>query len=312
MNQTVVLSSLLALLNFSMRADGLDVGPPVLGYALDTQAGAVLRMTGVPGASVATPLELESSGFTNLVVASERGYGLSVAGNDADVLLLRFHDDGHTEAIKLAVDPAPDQIVLSPAAGWASLRYGSSNRYCILKDLPDAPVVDSCFHADQGGDLLAVSDQGSVIIATGNGAQLARKEGLEALPASAPVSAAAFRPNREDVALFSAGEMRWIAGNILERVVPLAGNAPLSAQFSRDGSRVYVADAQEESVGVVDMTHFTPGNIPYRGKISRLQRLNGNAVFLLAHPDTAGIRVLDGGTAAPRIVFVPRTPSQMN
>ena len=166
-----------------------------------------------------------------------------------------------------------------------------------------------------GTAALAVSDQGAAIVAAPGGVLLLDGERGVALPAPAAVKAAAFRQGSDDAVLASPGET-WLASGVRGvpslRALPVAAAEPAAAAFSRDGSRVYVADAAEGAVAELTLATSAVRTAACGCRPEGLQRLAGNGVFYLIDTGSPVVRLFDGDAPEPRAVFVPIPSGEAN
>lgn len=296
-----------------------SVSAPVLGYVYDTRGGELKPLLGIPGSSLmGQPLTLGAA--VSEVAASER-YALAITGQDRRVELLRFGQGAPAVSPVSAAASGPDRIFLSPSGGAAALYRSIDGFIQVITGLPDSPTVRSGITLpDLGGavNALAISDDGLALLAalgndqTGLLFSLAADGTPTQLPVAGPVSAMAFRPNSHDVAIADR------AGNAISVIRNVDGSAeyqavagpndgvagPLAVEFSADGGRLFVANAGPGNVLVIDPAGGPPAPVPCQCALTALSRLNGS-IFRLNDLSNDPLMLFDGGSAQPRVVFVP-------
>lgn len=302
-----------ALFALATLGQSQELAYPRLGYVFESRSGALLRLVGIPGAAVSMPAGMDLPGLGRVAISNERRYALGVAADPEGVVLVDLA--GERAPQRLEIDPAPERIALSPGGGAALLYYPGSGKACVVRGLPAGPLESRCYPVDGEPAALAVSDEGVAIVAAAGGVQLFDGDRSVALPAPVAVKAAAFHRGSDDAVLAAAGET-WLAAGVRGtpefRSLPVAAAAPAAVAFSRDGSRVYVADADEGVVRELTRATSEVRSAACGCRPAGLEPLTGNGVFYLADPDSPVVRLFDGDAPEPRAVFVPESSGGAN
>jgi hypothetical protein len=285
---------------------------PLLGYGFDPGAQRIERIRGIPGAAIVDQLLEFDVKLAQAVVSSERNFALIVDAKGA-VQSLRLRSAAVTAHI-LPLPASPNRIVLSPSGTAAALLYAREAR--IITGLPDQiqfrkaiPLPDGL--AIQGA---AIDDAGSVILAAVAGEPHARavritEEGAADLPLADPISAIAFRPESQDVALAGGGRLILIQNVRQEPTFEVLAHGredlegALVMSFSLDGRVLPVAHIDSSSIQVFSMSDNSPVRVECRCSVSTVERLGHNAVFRLNSTSDGTPMLLDLGSQTPRITF---------
>jgi len=294
------------------------IAAPVLGYFSDTAAQRLRSIQGIPGASVVGEALPAPGGASIVAISSERDFALGADGQAVTMVSL---PSGATSVLPGAT-PGADRIVLSPGSKAAALYHSSGRTIEVLTGLPAAPNVARTVTTQGLPDLaaIAVSDDGQMLLAvpgaTGRTVLLLDNGFLE-LPVPGNAAALAFRPQSQDAVVVTASRQIWLVHQGGRGGYDLIGDGvnavtdPVAAEYSSDGSRVFVANA-DGAVGVFDFAGGNPLVVTCSCSPTALVRLKGNSLFLLQDTSSAVMKVFDGGSAAPRVFFVPAPHSEDN
>jgi hypothetical protein len=300
------------------RLAAADLARPILGYVPGSAEGSLVRLAGLPGAAYAEPAVDLGGTLARVVLSPARDYALALPVSGGGLSLLRL---GRTP---LEPQPIPavlgaDRIAISQSGEFAVVWSRAAAAFQVLGGLPERPVLVREIGAAALGDsvgALAVSDGGDLVLATagttGGELLIFTAESTARLALPAPVSAAAFRPGQREAAVLAGGEVWWaadLAGAPSGRLLAGGGQAPAEAsalEFSRDGRRLYAADAGAREIRIFDSAGFPVGVVPCDAPPLALRRLEGNSVFWLGNSAAGTPRLLDDDSpAAPRVVSVP-------
>lgn len=300
------------------------VSSPVLGFVFDSAAHGLRPIAGIPGASLlGQPLDL---GFdvADAAVSPQQDYILALAGDTRAVFLLRFQRGDLSVRLLDGVAPSPDRMALSPSGNTAALYYAAAGVIQLLTGLPDAPAlaqpIDASSLNGQLGPLVVSDDGQALLVATaadaGSLTLLGPDGGATQLPVPGPVTALAFRPRAHDALVASRNNqvllIRDLTGNTRYQLVATQDDGvawPVAVTFLREGSRVFVANADTGDIAAFDLAGGPPDRISCRCAPTGLHRLNGPAVFRLNELSATPLLLLDGGSTALRVLFVPTDAS---
>lgn len=304
------------------QSNPASVSAPVLGYVFETGAGALRPVLGIPGTSlIGQPLD-PGLAISDIAISPRHKYALAIAGGQHKATLLAL---GQANAAVSAIDGTEsglDHVFLSPSGSAAVLYRIADSLVQIVTGLPDSPVIrGSIAGFDPGGAIesLAISDDGAEVLAavqsgqTGFLVSLALDGTFTQLPVAGPISAMAFRPHTHDAVVTNRRDsqisiVRDVGGSAEYRFVAGQNDGvadPLAAEFSGNGSRVFVANAEAGDILVLDLAGGPPIPVSCQCALTALQRLNDNSVFRLNDLSNNPLMLFDGGSAQPRVVFVP-------
>jgi hypothetical protein len=303
------------------KAEQNDAQPlrgPVLGFVTEQTTG-LRPILGVPGAATLGQPIAVNTAIHNAALSPRRNYGLATAEPDGRVLLLR-NVDGVLSADPLAaVGSGVSRVALSPAGSAAALYSEAARRIQVLTGLPDAPEVSWSLAIESPPGAIAVSDDARAVLTSAaegdrHGVYLLTPEdGRRYLLSLQGRVAATFLYGRLDAVLAGAGLnrillVRDVTGS--SEVVPLADDrqgvsAPVAVAASEDNRRIFIANADPGGVITIDVATGEATTIGCDCVPTGLEPLSGNSVFRLNEPGDGPLYVLDAGSAAPRIVFVP-------
>ncbi len=300
------------------RLAAADLARPILGYVPGSNAGtSLVRLAGLPGAAYAEPAVELGDTLAQVALSPARDYALAVSASGG-LSLLRL-DRTPLEPQPIDAVLGPDRIAISQNGAFAVVWPRASAAFQVLGGLPERPVLVREIGAAALGDgvgALAVSDDGDLVLAApgtaGGELLIFTAETTARLPLPAPVSAAAFRPGRREAAVLAGGEV-WLATDLAGapgvRLLAGGGQAPAEVaalEFSRDGRKLYVADAGAREIRIFDSAGLPAGAVSCDTPPLALRRLEGNSVFWLGNSAAGTTRLLDDDSpAAPRVVSVP-------
>lgn len=301
------------------RLAAADLARPILGYVPGSNAGtSLVRLAGLPGAAYAEPAVELGDTLAQVVLSPARDYALALPASGGGLSLLRL-DRTPLEPRPIDAVIGPDRIAISQNGEFAVVWSRTGAAFQVLGGLPERPVLVREIGAAALGNsvgALAVSDDGDLVLAaagTAGGELLLFTAGSTArLALPAPVSAAVFRPGRREAAVLAGGEV-WLATDLAGapsgRLLAGGGQAPAEVaalEFSRDGRRLYVADAGAREIRIFDAAGLPAGAVSCDTPPLALRRLEGNSVFWLGNSAAGTPWLLDDDSpAAPRVVSVP-------
>jgi hypothetical protein len=298
---------------FAGAQSGTFTGP-VAGYVFDSGAHALRPVLGIPGAAtIGAPIDAGYA-LTAAYVAPQQDSVFGIA-SDGSTHWFTIAAGAVTEKGINGLMQAPERVVFSPS-GTAAALY-SSGQVQIVSGLHGSPVAGANLSlgaaARRGrrtAPAMAVSDDGSYLLAALNGIQLASQNGVvRPVMQTGADAVMAFAPGGHDAAIAARGTgailIKDVPGTAAQQ--PLAGdgpsfNAPAGIAFSGDGSRVFVASASQKSAMAFDLSgnradmtcSCSPTELTPMGSSFRLNELTADPLWLV-----------DAGTSGPRVVFVP-------
>jgi hypothetical protein len=315
--KTLIPISCVLALAAGVCAYASDVRTPVLGYVPGAAEGALIRLDGIPGAAQARPVAVSGAVARWLAVSPEHNYAAGIHAEDNSIVIVR--PGSEQPALRTLGSFSDGNISLSQNGNIAAVFSGHSVQ--IFGGLPERPVhlrTVSIAALQNSVQSLAVSDDGAVIAASdGTGDLLiATEHGFRIAGLPAPVAAITFRPGRQEAVIVAGREVfRLNSASFDSQPELLAGpeqglEAPASAEFSRDGNRIYIADPGLRSIHVLESdVAGKAAAVACDCSPAGLRRLRGQAVFWLNDPSADVVRIFDGDRAeAPRVLLVPQTP----
>lgn len=318
----VVLSTLTAVSLFGQTG---QVGGPVIGFIYDSSVSALRPVLGIPGAStLGDPLH---AGFalSSAVVAPRQDSAIAIAG-DGSLHLLGL-GSGIVEIRCAACPSFADAAIYSPSGSAVALY--SAGRVQIVTGLPASPAAGAGFEvgstairgATRGRDLpppMALSDDGAwLLVSTRKAVDLfSANGGPRQLLGTGPYALVAFATGSHDAAVADingAGLLliHDVAGASNQQTLTAPGDMRLvrAVAFSADGGRLLVASPAGQYVAVIDIAsgsgtvaacNCAPSGLIPMGNVMRLNEAGNGPLWLLDA----------GGTADPRLVFVPAAAAQ--
>jgi hypothetical protein len=289
---------------------------PVAGYVFDSGAHSLRPVLGIPGAAtIGAPIDTGYS-LTASYVAPQQDSFFGIA-SDGSTHWFTIAAGAITEKGINGVMQAPERVVFSPSGSAAALY--SNGQAQIVTGLHGSPVAGGnlslgATNAQRGrrvAPAMAVSDDGSYLLAASNGAiQLASQNGVVRPVIQTGADAVmAFAPGGHDAAIAARGTGAILIKDVpgAATQLPLAGdgpsfNAPVGIAFSGDGAHVFVASASQKSAMAFDLSgnrsdmacSCSPAELTPMGSSFRLNELTADPLWLV-----------DAGASGPRVVFVP-------
>jgi hypothetical protein len=297
-------------------------GGYTLGFVYDGRVSGLRPLAGIPGAAV-LGARLDTGGpLRQAYVAPRQNYAIALTDSGAEVILFVSATDPPL-VTPLGFDSSAAGIVtLSPDGSAAAFYSGNEALIRIVTGLPLAPAVTRCVPtAAVSGTirLLAISNDGAVLVAAADGADMDAIVLLDAhgngstLTNSTHVSAMQFSGGADDLLVTDDSDntlsvIQGVSGAALYELLAddtdgIAG--PVGLNTSMNGNLV-VANGRAANIVVFDPGGSQLGTYSCPIAPVGLSRLNGNAVFLLngiSHNDP--LWLFDGDSATPRVVFIP-------
>jgi hypothetical protein len=287
---------------------------PLAGYVFDSGAHALRPVLGIPGAAtIGAPIDAGYS-LTAAYVAPQQDSFFGIA-SDGSTHWFTIAAGAVTEKSIDGAMPSPERVVFSPS-GTAAALYSDGQAQIVtgLHGTPKAGGNLSLGATSRRGrrvaPAMAVSDDGSYLLAALNGIQLASQNGVvRPVMQTGADAVMAFAPGGHDAAIAARGTgvvlIKDVPGTAAQQ--PLAGdgpsfNAPAGIAFSGDGSLVFVASASQKSAMTFDLSgnrtdmtcSCSPTELTPMGSSFRLNELTADPLWLV-----------DAGASGPRVVFVP-------
>ncbi len=208
---------------------------------------------------------------------------------------------------------ASSSILFAPRGAYAAVFKPGSTSVLLVSGLPQAPVVNTltASAAIQG---VAVSDQGTVLVAAGKGTvsvtAITSGGARSTLASLAAFGGMSFISGSEDSLVADAAAntlSRYHNGTATLLANHASGlNQPFAVAASQDGHWAVTADQADGILLRVDLTGATP---PAQSTCActptQLSALSGNAVFTLAAPASAPGWMIEADGPASRVLFIP-------
>ncbi len=284
------------------------IAAPALGYAYDPSLRAIRFIRGIPGAALlAEPLEIGLNASV-VAVSPSQDFALAISTETQAVHLIRW-PDGIASAVLLDGTAAPDGAIFSPSGRSAMLFDSASARLQLLTGLPGAPVLrDLPFSAGRAADALAVAEDGTAAISTGDSVRVVGPDfNSFSLPLLSVVTLAFDRSTRDLLAVTRSGEI-YVAKNVdagldLRRIDAPTGamTDPVGAQFSPDGYSALVASAA--GITAIDLNTGSAGVFTCPCAPTALQPFGRAGLYRLTDVSDRPLFLFDADRA--RFWFVP-------
>lgn len=294
-------------------------GRAVAGYLATSSGTGIQPIVGVTGASrvgdeIDFGLVLQAA-----AVAPAGGYGIGVAAETGEVLVL----DLASESITAVLDapPNPSRILFGPSGGVAALYYRAGAQLSIVRDPLGAPTVDEALTISGPGVVTAVgiADSGDVALAafsSDDGATVYSftDSGSQFVTQAKQVVDLRFSPNSHDALITDAGaaEVILVTGVGESSAVRVVADAksgltsPITAA-SIDGETAYVLSA--DGIAKLDLATGAAESVDCRCQPSGLDAVGRNSRFHLTGSQPGVIALLDGSGDKDAIVLVPARPA---
>ena len=194
---------------------------PRLGLVLDSAAGSLRPIGGIPGAAITgEPLRLGFA-ISRAAFSPAQDAALVVKASDSSLVLVRAVGGAWVASSLDAVQPAPDLMAFSPGGSAAALYY-AAGRVQILTGLPDAANVAG--ELDVSGlpapvTAMAVDDAGSFLLMA---AGQAESVSLYRAPMGSPPSQVTMFRSVSALRLFDAGRKALVTDAIAATVYQVA------------------------------------------------------------------------------------------
>jgi len=301
---------------------------PQLGYVFDKGEGILRPILGVPGASrLGDPLNLGVS-LALAQISPKQDYALGVTeGNPGKLVLVTFGEADQPSSVLTikSAGPGASHIALSSAGHSAAVLFPESQSLKILSGLPEAPVLAGEIDLRLEGlpEALALDDEGKLVIlavSENQGSRIyvhSRETGLQSLGIFGKVSALKLSADRQVLVADRASQEVILIRDVLGAAqrIRLAAREdgihdPVAVEFSREGRRVYVANAGSGSVAslslegeptVLTFCDCTP---------TTLETLDGDGVFRLTELSEKPLLMLEASATETRVLFVPLSNAQ--
>ncbi len=295
---------------------------PVLGHFYDRASRQLEPIYGIVG-SASLGAALPSLKGAMVEVAPSQDYALVVSRETGQLSQLYLNDAGWVAMPLADAIQGADRIAISPNSSSALIFSSASRRAQVVTGLTGTAAVSGelDFSALGGAiGMMALNDAGDIALvaigdAVGNDAMTVYAVQSKSAPAAvyraASVSGLAFFRGSNDALMSSSRENRVVllrdvsgapsAVDVANRQSGL--EAPSLVAASDDGSRAFVLSG--DSVVSLPLSGAAATTLHCSCTPTRLQRLRGREAFLLTDSATESLAVLDGGTAASRILFIP-------
>jgi hypothetical protein len=305
------------------QAQSQPASGPKLGYVWDAASQSLRPLQGVAGASiVGTPtVTAAGAGYIATVSSGVSGTALFLDANGGVYQSLLT---GGTPA-KIASAPGATSLVLSNSGAYALVTgktASGGNMAAVISGLPGSPLLKSLNVASLPGILsAAASDTGTVALAAGSGegavsvvAFVGQAAGTQVATAQA-FGGVQFVPGSDElvVADGASGAVTAISHvntTPSSAVLSAAGGiaAPVSLDITSNAHWVVAANAKGDVLRL-DLTGVAaPNKVRCSCAPTQVTAMNGNTVRLV----TSGggpLWIVDAGSSAPRVLFVPAIPS---
>lgn len=272
---------------------------PRLGLVFDPASHTLRPVYGLPGAVRIGEALTAGTEFAEAQVSPKHDSAIVVDGAGTVLLI-----SAGGSAVPLDVPASPARILYSPGASLAALSYPDSRQIRILRFESGTAVDAGTFEAPDGVTALAISDQGGVLTATGDGnVYLLDQRGSRSVGTVGKASAALFLSDTEAAIADEGSDAVFLmrGGGLL----PIAGDTqgvagPVALAAVEGNRRVLVANGRSGtilSIGLDDgVTELTECNC----RPQTLRRTLEPSVFWLSSA------LLFDAKAQGRVWFAPR------
>ena len=277
---------------------------PVLGYVYDPGARAIRSIFGVPGSAglgdaIATDLD-------RTFVSPRGDYALSYG-----LRLLRWSGRELSQGSLDSAGRQPDDVGFSHSGEVAAVYYSDPGIVEVWASLPGSPRLAFRKRTEPRLRALAVSDDASAVLgAEETGALILITAGTERLIVTGEYTAVAFLGGGLDaVAADVAADHVLVLRNLAVSSV-LAGPSdgvagPVALGISADNRKLVVANSRPQSLVQIELESRQVSKMTCDCKPGFMQRLRGNAVFLITDTFKTKPFFLDGDAPDPRIFLAP-------
>ncbi len=300
-------------------AAGATIQGPQLGYVFDNAKKELRPILGIPGAAVlGQTLALASDvDLRKVAISPLENYALVVAGEHNQAMVFAMGQPALTPVLVQGADRGADQIVISVGGLAAALYYQDAGRIEVVTGLPAAPKVSSELYLQSGQELtaIAVGDDGHTVLAAAGGTVFQAAVGGEVpILRDLGLVTAITIPTKGTAFVADSGNneihrVQGIGAGIETDVIAGAKegiSSPVAVEVSRDGSRLFVANAKPGSVSIIDLQgDAVASTIKCACTPTGMLRLAGNEAFRLTEMSSQPMWVLDAGETEPRVLFIP-------
>ena len=316
---------------------------PVLGFVLD-QSGGLRPLIGVAGAaSIGDPLSLGFP-VVQAAMPPNHDYILATTGNGSWPFLLQVRgntitvqpvasffesaraDTGkcykphslHGRACNVNSAVAGiDAIALSPTGSAAGLYRQSDGRIYAFGNLSQMPVALATFDTGAVGNVGAfgITDDGGTVIVGGSSPNpgsiylIRSGQGPQLIGSIQHPAAIQFFRNSSSAIVaddldnkiyqVSSGQLFAIASTSDGIAIP-AGIG-----ISNDNQRVFVGNAASNAITTISLNGGAAQSVPCHCALTGIQPTSTDSVFEISGFSGGPISLFDGGSATPRMIFVP-------
>jgi hypothetical protein len=297
------------------------VALPVLGFVLD-QSGALRPVIGVTGAaSVGAPLNL---GFPIVQAAMppSHDYILARTGNAPWPVLLQVR--GKTITVRplapfasLDASRGIDSIAVSPTGAVAGLFSASQGRIYAYGNLDQSPMLLGTFDTSAIGNIAAfgINDDGSTVLAGGSSPNagslylINSGQAPQLIGSIQHSSAIQFLRNSSNAIVADDTDNKVFQVTSGQLAVIASANdgiaTPAGIGVSRDNQKVFIANTGSSAVTTLSLNGSAPQSLPCNCTVTGIQATSADSVFEVTAFYGGPISLFDGGSATPRMVFVP-------
>lgn len=273
---------------------------PVLGLTPDTDQLAARPLLGVPGAATFGDPLGHTVGLR--ILAAQNDLAIGVDGSGAAALATA------SDRRSLPGAAGVSKAALSPRGSAAALyRDGAAD---IIVGLPDAARLLRTIPVDSVPAGLAVSDDGAalaLLMRPPRGAETIVWVQADAAPQTIyrarRIASIAFLPGASTAIVAERGAVKLLSPAIGAQTIADGISDVIAAAASADGSRLVIATAPGK-IAVQDLASSARVWLSCPCGASGLERLRGNAVFLLNRPGDGPLWMLDADSSEPRVTFV--------
>jgi hypothetical protein len=318
---------------------------PVLGFVLDQSGGLRPLTGIAGAASIGDPLGLGFSVVQAAVppnhdyILASTGNGswpvlLQVRGNTIAVQPLdsffrnapagncygrnSFH--GHACRSTSAVADVPagiDAIVLSPTGSAAGLYSQTQGRIYALGNLSQMPVALATFDTAALGSVGAfgIADDGRTVIVGGSTPnpgsiyQIGSGQGPQLIGSIQHPAAIQFLRNNSSAVVADDldNKIYQVSGGQLYAIASSSDGiaTPAGIGISNDNQRVFIGNAASGAITTISLNGAAAQSMSCKCALTGIQPTSADSVFEVTGFSGGPISLFDGGSATPRMIFVP-------
>jgi hypothetical protein len=282
---------------------------PTLGFVFDADSKSIRTLSGVIGAASLDGGIAVSSKLDKASISPNRQIALAETADSDHLLLVRWNGKAASAEPLYGSPSSADLIAWSPDGLTAAVYNAASQQVWVWKSIGAEPKLTQ---QSPASDLraIAVADDGFAVGSTDSGLfQLAAEP--KQLSAT-PYSALAFAPGSHDLAAGDSvlNQVVLLHDSTPDAQIALATAAdgigqPIGIAYSRDGSKLAVANATAKSVLLIDTTTSSRQTFSCDCTPDGVFAAAGNAVFRLTNTGQDRLTLLDADSAEARLVTVP-------